>query len=200
MLSMHSKFDPPDNIIDTPEKQKKFKMRYESLYNQMEGYIEESGYSDMVTINEIILGYMLVAYFEDIERLKNFHKVEHINSIKLMAYTIYWILRRKPIQILSNDKNLQYINERFALALFLGFLSCKDKGHIAVRTNVGLVAFRELLFYFFKFRQFNAQDIELVITSFFAGQIYQEISEDISDRMPPSDYETDPWDQSKAEN
>lgn len=62
-----------------------------------------------------------------------------------------------------------------------------------MRKNAGLVAFRELLFYFFKFRKFNAQDIELMLTAFLAGQIYQETSEDISGKLPSSDYEEDPW-------
>lgn len=200
MVNMHSEFVPPDDIINTREKKDKFKKRYASLYEQMQNYINASGFSDKVTIDEIILGCMLVDYFADIERLKEFHKVDHINSIKLTAYTVYWFLRRKPIQILSNDKNLQdlqYINERFALAFVLGFLSCNDKQHLAVRTNTGIKAFRELLFYFFKFRQYNAQNIELMIVAFFAGQIYQETSEDISGGLPSSDYETDPLGLSK---
>lgn len=193
MLSMHSKFDPPDEILNDQKKLNKFEKRYEALYNQMYSYIEKSGYSNAVKINDIILGFMLVDYFTDIERLKEFHGVNHINSIKLISYTVYWLLRRKPIQIIKSDKKLQYVNERFALALILEFLSSKDKQHIAIRTNAGLKAFRELLFYFFKFRQFNAQDIELMITAFFAGQIYQETTKDISCNLPPSDYENEPW-------
>ncbi len=193
MLSMHSKFDPPDEILNDQKKLNKFEKRYEGLYNQMYSYIEKSGYSNAVKINDIILGFMLVDYFTDIERLKEFHGVNHINSIKLISYTVYWLLRRKPIQIIKSDKKLQYVNERFALALILEFLSSKDKQHIAIRTNAGLKAFRELLFYFFKFRQFNAQDIELMITAFFAGQIYQETTKDISCNLPPSDYENEPW-------
>lgn len=193
MLSMHSKFDPPDEILNDQKKLNKFEKRYEALYNQMYSYIEKSGYSNAVKINDIILGFMLVDYFTDIERLKEFHGVNHINSIKLISYTVYWLLRRKPIQIIKSDKTLQYVNERFALALILEFLSSKDKQHIAIRTNAGLKAFRELLFYFFKFRQFNAQDIELMITAFFAGQIYQETTKDISCNLPPSDYENEPW-------
>lgn len=193
MLSMHSKFDPPDEILNDQKKLNKFEKRYEALYNQMYSYIEKSGYSNAVKINDIILGFMLVDYFTDIERLKEFHGVNHINSIKLISYTVYWLLRRKPIQIIKSDKTLQYVNERFSLALILEFLSSKDKQHIAIRTNAGLKAFRELLFYFFKFRQFNAQDIELMITAFFAGQIYQETTKDISCNLPPSDYENEPW-------
>lgn len=202
MINMHSEFVPPKNIIDTSKKEEKFKNRYKSLYAQMKEYIEASGCSDKVKINEIILGYMLVDYFEDIDRLKKFHNLDHLNSIKLVAYTVYWLLRRKPIQVLSNDKDLQYINERFALMFVLTFLSCEDedKKHIAARENKGLVTFIDLLFYFFKFRQFNAQDIELMITAFFAGQIYQETSRDISGELPPSDYEDEPRGQGEYED
>lgn len=194
MLKMQSKFDPPTDIIDTEKKRKKFLLRYNSLYSQMKIYVEKSGYSEDVIINEIMLGYALVDYFEDIERIKRFHNIQHINSIKVTAYTIYWLLQRKPIQIISNSKDLLYVNEHFALAFVLNFLSTKNKGHIALRQNTGLVAFKESLFYFFKFRQFNAQDIELMIIAFFAGQIYQESNADLSCGLPSSDYEDEPWD------
>lgn len=82
-----------------------------------------------------------------------------------------------------------HVNERFALALVLDFLSSHRKKHLAVRNESGLVAFKELLYYFFKFRQFTAQDIELMLTAFFAGQIYQETDKDLSSFLPSSDYD-----------
>jgi hypothetical protein len=50
------------------------------------------------------------------------------------------------------------------------------------------------MLYLVKYRLFSAQDIEMMLISFFAGQVYQETSEDISDKLPPSDYEDlDQW-------
>lgn len=193
MQNIYSKFEFPVELIDTEEKREKFIQRYDSLYTQMQDYIDKSGFSEDVVINELILGYALVDYFEDIERLKDFHKVEHINSIKLTAYTVYWLLRRKPIQLKKSKKELLYVNERFALAFVLGFLSSREKKHIIVRDERGLESFSESLFYFFKFRNFNAQNIELALTAFFAGQIYQETDKDISRTLPASDYESEPW-------
>lgn len=189
MLKMSSEFIPPNDIINSEEKRKKFSERYVSLYSQIQLYINKSGYKEDVVINDILLGYTLVDYFSDIDRLKIFHNIEHINSIKLISYTVYWLLRRKPIQLKSNRKELMHINERFALALVLDFLSSQGKNHLAIRNESGLEAFKELLYYFFKFRQFTAQDIELMLTAFFAGQIYQETNMDLSGFLPSSDYD-----------
>ena len=50
------------------------------------------------------------------------------------------------------------------------------------------------MLYFLKYRLFSAQYIEMMLISFFAGQVYQETSEDTSDKLPPSDYEDlDQW-------
>lgn len=186
---MSSEFIPPSEIINTEGKKRKFFERYVSLYKQIQLYIDKSGYNEDVVINDVLLGYTLVDYFSDIDRLKTFHNIEHINSIKLISYTVYWLLRRKPIQLKSNHKELMHVNERFALALVLDFLSSHRKKHLAVRNESGLVAFKELLYYFFKFRQFTAQDIELMLTAFFAGQIYQETDKDLSSFLPSSDYD-----------
>lgn len=184
MNSIHSEFVFPEKVLNefvigNP----KFEQRFTALLKDMESFIKKSNLQDDVRINELSLGYMLLDYFEDISRLKAFHHVEHINGIRVVAYTAYWLLRRKPIQLLGQKKEILYVNERFVLTYILNFLSSNDKGEILLRSNSGLQSFSELLFYFLKYRFTSANALELVITSFFAGQIYQEIDEDISDEL-----------------
>lgn len=189
MNSSHSKYERPVELAkEFIHRDDKFKSRYTSIYSDMLTYISFSGYIGKVQINELILGFALVDYFEDISRLKAFHDLPHINSIKLVSYLSFWLLRRKPLQVLENNRDLLYVNERFVLAYILEFLSDKSHGSILTRENSGLQSFSDSLFYFFKYRHFDAQDIEMIITAFFAGQVYQSVDKDISDSLPASDY------------
>lgn len=188
MITIHTQYEKPQALIDEfCDKDEKLKVRYSAIYTDMTNYIKASGYEDKVLINELSLGYALIDYFEDIRRLKNFHHVPHINSIKLIAYMAYWLLRRKPLQVVALEKEILYVNERFVLAYVLDFLN-DDQSHILERENEGLRAFTESLLYFFKYRQFNAQTIEMIILAFFAGQIYQSKDMDISFELPKSEH------------
>lgn len=189
MITIHSQYEPADDLLKNFVKENdKFKSRFVAIFESMKSYIERSGYQEKVTINELVLGYTLLDYFEDIQRLKDFHRVPHINSVKLVSYMTYWLLRRKPIQVILNDADVLYVNERFALAYLLEFLNDDSKTHILLRKNDGLASFLESLLYYFKYRHFNAQDIEMIILAFFAGRIYQSDDVDISSELPVSDY------------
>lgn len=184
MNNVQSKFIKADKLLDEyAQKNNKFEKRFISLLDDVLQFIKETNLEKKVSVNEMVLGYMLVDYFEDIRRLKIFHNIEHVNSIKIVAYTSYWFLRRKPIQILEQEKDLMYINERFILAYILDFLSGEEKVPIILRDNKGLVSFSESLFYFLKYRFNGANALEMILTSFFAGQIYQEKEQDISDEL-----------------
>ena len=170
-----------DILSNRVNNKEKFIERFVSIATDIEAFIDSSGLKNKVSLNYLSLGTTLVDYFEDISRLKKFHRVEHINSIKIVAYLSYWILKRKPIQILDVDKSLLYVNERFVLAYILDFLSSDQ--HILKRTNEGLKGFAETLFYVLKYRTSDAAIIEMTILSFFAGQIYQEKNEDLSQKL-----------------
>ena len=185
MNNIHPEYvDPSDLLKEFAEKNDKFQERFISLLTQMESFIQTSGIDKEVRVNELMLGYTLVDYFEDVKRLKLFHRVEHISGIKIVAYTAYWLLKRKPIQVVEQDKKLIYINERFVLSFIISYLSMEEKGNILMRDNSGLNAFNESLFYFLKYRQLSAQSLEMIIMAFFAGQIYQEEGEDLSSKRP----------------
>lgn len=188
-MTIHSQYEKPQALIDEfcSEHDEKFKRRYTAIHADMVKYIKESGYEGKVVVNELALGYTLLDYFEDIRRLKDFHHIPHINSIKLVAYMAYWLLRRKPMQVVENKKELLYVNERFAMAYVLEFLN-NDHTHILERENEGLKAFTESLLYYFKYRQLNAQAIEMIILAFFAGQVYQSREVDISSELPASEH------------
>lgn len=182
MNNVHSEFVRADLILkDFAKTNDKFVQRFESLLEDINIFIKEADLKGKVIVNELALGYMLVDYFEDIRRLKTFHGIDHVNSIKIVAYTSYWFLRRKPIQIIEQEKELIYINERFVLAYILEFLSGNYEPPLILRDNKGLKSFSESLFYFLKYRVNGANSLEMILTAFFAGQIFQERDKDLSD-------------------
>lgn len=184
MNNIHSEFIYADKILNEFAKNDdKFIQRYVALYDNVTEFIEIAGLQGKAKISEISLAYMLVDYFEDIRRLKTYHEIDHANAIKIVAYTSYWFLRRKPIQIIDNSKELVYLNERFVVAYILDFLSGNKEVTILESDKEGLKSFSELLFYFLKYRLSGANSLELMITSFFAGQIYQEDEKDISSEL-----------------
>lgn len=190
MNTVHSEFIRADNILKKfVEEDSKFEERFTALLTDMNDFITKSGFEGKVIVNELILGYALVDYFEDVRRLKSFHKMDHINSIKIVSYTAYWLLRRQPMQIIEQRKELLYVNERFVLAYILGFLNDQNKGKILERDNAGLKSFMESLLYHFKYRAVNANYIEMIIAAFLAGEIYQNEEEDLSSRLSQYDIE-----------
>ncbi len=173
-------------------KEERYKSRYKALYDDITNYIETLDLKDtQVVLNKNSLGFLLVDYFMDIGRLKEFHHIDHVNSIKIVSYISYWFLRRKPIQVLSDADSHLYINEKFITLYILDFLMNDHRGNILDREEKGLVAFREQLFYYLKYRHFDAQSIEMILMSFFAGQIYENLQEDLSSKLPKSESEDD---------
>ena len=189
MNSVRAEYIRANRVIEEfVEQSDKFKERYVSLLEDMDTFIRASGMNDEVVVNELSLGYALLDYFEDIRRLKQFHNVDHVNSVKIVAYISYWLLRRKPIQLKETaHKQALYINEKFVLAYILAFLSGTNKTHILDRSLDGLDAFAESLLYHLKYRAISSNSIEQIITAFFAGQIYQEKEKDLSSELGKCD-------------
>lgn len=187
MNNVTSEFCTLESIDGRKEISQKFQSRYETLLEEMNAYITGSGYKDMLYVNPSILASALVDYFADIKRLKSIHNVEHVNSIKIVAYTSYWLLKRKPIQMKDVTEELIYSNERFVFSYIMDFLNKESQNdredNIYSCTKKGVDTFREMLFYFLKYRFSKPSSLEMVIVSFFAGQIYQESEADLSSTL-----------------
>lgn len=172
--------------------EKKLADRYDNLLNEMEGFIVMNGLQDKAVVNRMLLAEAVRDYFYDILRLKNFHSdIERTCSEKVIGYSSYWLLYRKPIQITeipSTNKDLVTLNERFVLQYILNYLSVRERGkHILLRENLGLKNFSEFMLYYLAYRKHDAQSLEMIITAFLAGQIYENIDEDITEQLHPYD-------------
>ena len=105
--------------------------RYRILYQEIKEFLENTKIGRHVRIDEVILMHAVLDYYSDLSRLKQFHKIEHINDMKAIAYETFWFLRRKPLQTLQNpnqDDILAFINEKFAFSRIAYFLVGNGKG------------------------------------------------------------------------
>ena len=73
--------------------QEKLEQRYKVIYDYMKSFIERKEYTDKVRISTGLLNQMIVDYFTDMHRLKEFHDIEYANYIKIHAYSAYWLLK-----------------------------------------------------------------------------------------------------------
>lgn len=145
------------------------------LKELMDSYIQHENLSDTVYISEPIFFHVIIDYFADIERLKEFHKITKTNITKIYSYLTYWILKHKPIQVNSNiTEKYIFINENFCAELLRCFLF-DNPADIPIKqeSSESINDFIRTLLYYFKYRDFTAKSIELVLTAFNAGRGYQ---------------------------
>jgi hypothetical protein len=88
--------------------EEKLRDRYELLLAKSETLINsfcdslDTELKKCFYINELIVQDIIINYFADIDRLKKFHGIDKVNSIKIAAYTAYWFSKLRPIQIIKS--------------------------------------------------------------------------------------------------
>ena len=148
--------------------------RHAWLRDQMEDYLRINKNDDCVKVSDDLLDHVIIDYFVDIVRLKEFQGIERVNEAKIYAYLSYWVLRHKPMQIpVEDSENLVYINEEFVSDLIESFLY--DPADIPVSESKmdSIREFKKMLLYNLKYREYNAKSLELMIVAFNAGRGYQ---------------------------
>lgn len=160
--------------------EKKIQDRYHRLLVSTREFIEGMGYCNHVVCNETILMIAVLEYFSEIMRLKDFHDIDRVNDIKILAYETSWILKRKPLQIKdTNNQKYIYCNEQFAFSqLTLWFKESNIEKGTLILSQDDLKFFNETLFYHLKFRNYDPQTLELMLVSFIAGRKYEHFLSD----------------------
>ena len=100
--------------------------RYETLLNL---YINEfsvglgKDYSDSLFLSKELLHCAVNAYFDDICKYKAYAGSEFADRHKQAAYTMIWISRFKPIQIVEGaEMNTTFLTINEAFAIFAGLM------------------------------------------------------------------------------
>ena len=130
-----------------------------------------------VSLNDRVLMHAILDYYTDITRLKDFHHIDAVNRDKIIAYEISWLLRRKPIQVIKDDNEaLVYINEKFLLGILANHLLVDKLDEIIENKTIN--AYFNILFYFLKYRNCDPKNLEIIISSFKAGNSIDKIDYD----------------------
>lgn len=148
--------------------------RYKLLISLYEDFIRKENMTDKVVLNRVILGYAIMDYFSDIARIKQFHGITRVNETKICAYESFWLLRRKPLQVVDAEGNFPFCNEQFIFLRVLQLLSGGD-AKIDIFNRQELRPALESLFYFLKFRNCDAQSLEFAFQTFAAGVQFQKL-------------------------
>lgn len=108
--------------------------------------------------------------------MKDFQEIERVHQSKIYAYLCFWILRHKPMQVreVEGAGELIFANEEFACYLLRSYLFSEPENVPILDNKKEIVDnFIETLLYYFKYRDYSAKNIELVILAFQAGCGYQ---------------------------
>lgn len=151
--------------------------RIRQISQEMIDFLTENDLNEVAYVHEMSLTHAVMDYFSDVQRLKDYQRIEHVNEIKIKAYETFWLLKRKPIQlkVQIEDDRLLYVNEKFLLTRLTSFM-------LGEHINMPIVgekatAFKNFLntfYYYLKFRRCDAQSIELMLLAFKAGQLLFE--------------------------
>lgn len=156
--------------------EQKILSHYEWIYNLMEDYLEAMECQEKVLISSDILNHVIVDYFVDIDRLKDFQEIEKVHPSKIYAYISYWLLRHKPMQlaVTENADDLTFINEEFVCHLVRSYLFT-DPSNVPILDNQmeKVDNFIGTMLYYFQYREYSAKNIEIMILAFEAGRGYQ---------------------------
>ena len=156
--------------------EEKLLSRYTWLYDLMENFLRIKNYEDNVIISSDILNHVVIDYFVDIDSMKLSKNIEQQNEYKIYAYSAYWLLRHKPMQVVVTDQGEKYafVNEEFVSDLIRSYLF-SDPDNIPVLNNKKDVVdnFVGTLLYYFKYREYSAKNIEIMLLAFEAGRGYQ---------------------------
>nr|WP_305136561.1 hypothetical protein [uncultured Schaedlerella sp.] len=148
--------------------------RIQQVSQEMLDFLTFNKLNEIAYLHEMALTHAIMDYFSDIQRLKDYHHIEHVNEIKIKAYETFWLLKRKPLQLkgqIEDDKFL-YVNEKFLLTRLTSFMLGDDINKPIVGENSTMFKnFLDTLYYYLKFRKCDAQSMELMLLAFKAGQL-----------------------------
>jgi len=148
---------------------KRIAHRYIIILEKIQKFIKKDNIENNVEFNFRLLKSAIIDYFVDIARVKKFHGIQIINPEKIYAYTAYWLLKRKPLQIKIPYNGCEFVNEKFITSYMMSVISAEKDVTKLWENNPTMKTFQSLLFYNLKYRHVSQQSLELMIEAFFCG-------------------------------
>lgn len=174
MINIENTYVRYEELVEAVGGEGVIKSRIQQISQEMIDFLKINHLEETAYIHEMALTHAIMDYFSDIQRLKDYQKIEHVNEIKIKAYETFWLLKRKPLQLIGQieDDRLLYVNEKFLLTRLTSFMLGDDMNMpIVGEKSTAFKNFLDTLYYYMKFRRCDAQSIELMLLSFKAGQI-----------------------------
>ena len=148
------------------------------LQKEFQYYIKSIGIdASSVHLLMDLLFEVVLNYFADIRRIKDFHEHNRANAVKIAAYTAYWIARIKPIQI-NDFKEVHrtrylYLNEYFAAdVLFAHLFNYEQQYFHNPKFLKAWNRFYDYVVYSLHHRKLDPQAIELAMEALLAESPY----------------------------
>ncbi len=162
-----------DELVSVVGKEE-IESRIRQISGEMLDFLNAMDLSDVAYVHEMALTHAVMDYYSDIQRLKEYQKIERVNEIKIKAYETFWLLKRKPIQLMKQleDDKMLYVNEKFLLTRLTSFMLGEDMNIPLVEDKKkAYTNYHDTLYYYLKFRRCDAQAIELMLLAFQAGRV-----------------------------
>jgi len=108
----------------------KIEIRYLFLLDKINSFISNRDLEGLVEVNEKILKELVVDYYSDINRIKDFYKIGGEKDV--ISYLGFWIILKKPLHLkykkeeLKTNIYLQQVNEWLAFHLVLDYAIYKS--------------------------------------------------------------------------
>ncbi len=186
---MHIVFKKIDEWFEKePDLKQKFQDTYKMIYESAKNYAvhmqevarEKANMPTKIEISEQLLRQSLIDAFDDLLRLTNYHPTKEPNPIKEMSYIVYWLMRRKPIRLVSEDivvsgklsdmarTRFLFINEEFGVKLLINsaFIGKREKSvceHIHDEAEKQLKYYKRFLLYYLVYRMESAKSLEAMM-------------------------------------
>ena len=156
--------------------ERKVASRFDYVNNVLNTFIKQRRYEGRVSISQNLVEHIVIDYFVDIDRLKKFQGMTLVSEVKIYAYLSYWMLRHKPLQIAVCDgqDDLAFVNEEMVADFLASFLFDHPGGIPLIEESRAVVdEFVKTLEYHLAYRNYTAQNTELMLLAFHAGRKYQ---------------------------
>jgi hypothetical protein len=160
--------------------------RFKSWLERIDDCLFKRGLSEVTRIDCSLLSYAVLDYYVDILRIKDFHGMEKVNVKKIYSYGLYWLLKKKPIQLIQDvEEKYLYLNEKVLLMCTLKMMFAELKVDIDKDIDEKIFLDYITLFYYnLKFRTYTAKSLELVLESMyfsFKGYIKNKKAEEANE-------------------
>ena len=109
------------------EEQTRISTRQELLEQTFQGLKDHLGTDfERIWMNRIVLHDVVVSYFDDVDRHKEYHRTKRVNEAKQAAFMMKWITKLRPIQfdvaVEEATLELQHVNEVYAMRCGFAFM------------------------------------------------------------------------------